>query len=62
MRAEEFERLKIVFRVGEEARSRALSDRLSATRNLSALHRGLQVARQFSVTQIPRKSQCDFKG
>jgi hypothetical protein len=62
MRAEEFERLKIVFRVGEEARSRALSERLSATRNISALQRGLQVARQFSVTQIPRKSQCDFKG
>lgn len=62
MRAEDFERLKVVFRVGEEARSRALSERLSATRNISALQRGLQVARQFSVTQIPRKSRCDFKG
>jgi hypothetical protein len=62
MRAEEFERLKIVFRVGEKARSRALSDRLSATRNISALQRGLQLARQFSVTLIPRKSQLDFKG
>jgi hypothetical protein len=26
------------------------------------LQRGLQVARQFSVTQIPRKSHCDLKG
>lgn len=62
MRAEDFERLKIVFRVGEEARSRTVSERLSATRNIAALQRGLQVARQFSITQIPRKSHCDLKG
>jgi hypothetical protein len=62
MRAEEFERLKIVFRVGEEARSRALSERLSATRNIAALQSGLHVARRFSVTQVPRKPQFDFKG
>ena len=62
MRAEDFDRLKSIFRVGEEARSRALAERLSATRNISALQRGLQVARQFSVTQIPRKSHCDLKG
>src|SRR5208283_2751301 len=52
MRAEEFERLKSVFRVGEEARSRNIAD----------LQRGLQVARQFSVTPVARKSQFDFKG
>ena len=62
LRAEDFERLKVVFRVGEEARSRTLSERLSATRNIAALQRGVHVARQFSITQIPRKSQFDFKG
>lgn len=62
MRAEDFERLKNVFRVGEEARSRTLTDRLAATRNMAALQRGLQVARQLSVSPIPRKPQFDFKG
>ncbi len=62
MRTEDFERLKGVFRVGEEARSRTIADRLSATRNIAALQRGLQVARHFSVTPAARKSQFDFKG
>ena len=62
MRAEDFDRLKRIFRVGEEARSRALAERLSATRNMAALQRGLHAARQFSPTPIPRKAQCDLKG
>jgi hypothetical protein len=62
IRAEDFERLKNVFRVGEEARSHTLNERLAATRNIAALQRGLQVARQLSVTTGPRKPQFDFKG
>jgi len=62
MRTEDFDRLKGIFRVGEEARSRALAERLSATRNMSALQRGLHAARQLSIGQEPRRTQCDVKG
>ena len=62
MRAEDFDRLKGIFRVGEEARSRALAERMSATRNMTALQRGLHAARQFAVAQAPRKPRCNVQG
>ena len=59
---EDFERLKNVFRVGEEARTHTLTERLSATRNIAALQRNLQMARHLSAGQTPHKTQCDVRG
>ncbi len=62
LRAEDLERLKVILRVGEEVRLRAISEKNAATRSLAALCGGLQLARQLAASQDPRESEVDCMG
>lgn len=60
--AEDLERLKILLKVGDEVRLRALAEKVSATQNLASLCGGLQVARQLAASHDPRESEVDCTG
>ncbi len=60
--ASDLERLKVVLNVGQEARLKILTEKLSATRSLASLQRALQVAHQLGATRTPRPSDIDCIG
>lgn len=60
--AGELERLKTLLNIGQEAHLSALAAKMSATRNLVALRRALQVARQLAATRNPRQPGVDCTG
>jgi len=62
MTAEDLERLQALLNVGDQVRLRAAADKLSATRNLASLCRGLQVARQLAPARDPKKAGIDCLG
>ena len=60
--AEDLGRLKVLLKVGDQVRLRALAEKVSATQNLASLCGGLRVARQLAATRNPRESAVDFTG
>lgn len=62
MNAEDLERLQALLNVGDQVRLRAAANKVSATQNLAALCRGLQVARQLAPARNPRKVGVDCLG
>jgi hypothetical protein len=62
MNADDLGRLRTLLNVGDQIRAHAAAAKLSATRNLASLCRGLQVARQMAPVRDPQKTEIDCLG
>lgn len=62
MTADDLDRLQTLLNVGDQVRLRAAAAKLSATRNLASLCRGLQVARQMAPARGPKRAGIDCLG
>ncbi len=59
---QDLSRMKVLLKVGDEIRFRAIAEKDAATRSLASLSGGLQVARQLAASHDRRESEVDCEG